>query len=168
MAKQIIYTAGYGNRTPEQFRKLLFDAHINSVFDVRRQDTGARIASYKPQNMGKTLDVRYYHWYQFGNNGDVDQYEVPKNEIDFLANYIRLYPKHLHCLICSECDAYKNDEVNCHRVFIAEAVSARLEQITGEDWAVVHLPMDIEVIKQPETPELRPCEPTGYTQRGGG
>jgi hypothetical protein len=39
------------------------------------------------------------------------------------------------CLLCAERYVYKDGEVNCHRVYVADS----LVKVLGEGWDVVHL-----------------------------
>jgi len=149
MRINIIYTAGYGNRTPEQFKKILEDAGIDYVIDVRRENTRARISSYTPYNMGKTLSgISYFHEHYLGNYfDDLDSYKdfILNSDSSELATIaINSITDHIEngctvCFICCELHAYVDGKVNCHRVHVAEAVAKKLQKITGEEWKIVHL-----------------------------
>jgi len=151
MANQI-YDAGYGDRTPKQFRKVLEDAGIDAVMDVRRKDTGARISSYRPENMRETLGMPYTHHGGYGRRKDetLDEFyhrlwHSPEADFPMMitcdANVIERTGRKM-CYICCEKHAYVDGKVNCHRVYVAEAVATKLEAITGEEWEVVHLDMN--------------------------
>jgi len=144
-----IYTAGYANRTPEQFRKLLAAVDIVIVVDVRREGSRARISAYIPgKPMERTLKsiyndpggIRVYRTaYELGNyESDLSDYSLDGKDrpLEFITEWASAVNV---CIICCERDAYKNGEVNCHRVYVADAVVAKLREMTGEEWEVIHL-----------------------------
>jgi len=148
MMKNVIYTAGYGNRTPDEFRKLLEGADVDVVFDVRRDKSRARIGSYNPgQQMCKTLlcgdqILVYKRVPQLGNYASsLSEYSLDdkKDYIFQIAEFLIHWNLYSPCFICCEKYAYVDGEVNCHRVHVADAVAARLREMTGEEWEVKHL-----------------------------
>lgn len=51
---RLLFTAGYGNSSPEDFLARLKDAGVEVVLDVRRKGSGARLFAYRP---GKPIDA---------------------------------------------------------------------------------------------------------------
>lgn len=143
-----IHDAGYGNRTPDEFRKLLVDAGVDVVFDVRRDKSHARIGSYNPgQQMAKTLCgnqiLVYKRVPQLGNYASsLSEYSL-NGKTDYIlqiAEFLIHWNFYSPCFICCERNAYKNNgKANCHRVHVADAVAEELRKLTGKPWGIEHL-----------------------------
>jgi len=146
-----VYTAGYGNRAPDEFRKLLVDAGITHVLDVRRTGRG-RLRAYDTgdgmRNTMKESGIIYSHWPRLANYSrsllaykrSLYSYDA-KDQLDSLAGgwFWGRKPEERDCIICCEKYAYVNGKVNCHRVYIANALVRRIRKQSGEEWEVKHL-----------------------------
>lgn len=144
---KVLFTIGYGNSAPEDFLKRLNDAKITVVMDVRRKGSKSWCKAYHAGNaMGKLIDCAgfwYRQWYFFGNRWDILEVyrgwiskgrplEVVK-ELAFRMN--NSMKDDIICILCSERDAYKDGVVNCHRVYVADA----LVKVLDEGWTVKHI-----------------------------
>lgn len=143
-----IFDIGYGNRTPDELRKALTDADIDTVFDVRRKNSRARIGCYNPgDQMMKTLRsvysiLAYKLFPEFGNYASsLSEFSLAGKEefIESVGCWIAHNNIVAPCFLCCELHAYKGDKVNCHRVYVAGAVAAKLRGMTGEEWRLRHL-----------------------------
>jgi len=144
MDRKILYDIGYGNQQPDDFLKRLKDAGIAVVMDVRRRGSSAWRNEYKPGTLARWLQTERIYTYsagEFGNNCDaLSDYpdwlaEHRGIELGALVHVIQSYPHLSLCLLCAERHAYKDGEVNCHRVHVADA----LVKLLGEGWEVCHL-----------------------------
>ena len=144
---RIINTAGYGNEPPTKFQQKLADAEVDAVFDVRRKGSHARIIQYNPgERMCKTLWrdslFAYRLMPRLGNYAaSLSQYSLDGKEdiIEAIAKWMIHFNIYDPCFLCCELHAYVDGEVNCHRVYVAEAVAKKLREMTGEEWEVRHL-----------------------------
>lgn len=144
-----ITTIGYGNRTPDELIAILKENNIQLVFDVRRIGTRARLRTYDHgANFKRFLgqhDIQYGEIqnpnFCIGNQYDsLDEYNqnIKTGVMEWLAEHIISYSSNT-CFLCCELHAYKDDEPNCHRVHIADAVAEELIKLTGEPWGIEHL-----------------------------
>ena len=154
-----LFTIGYGNNTPDVFLKRLTDAGVTTVYDTRRADSGSWCAQYcQGYAMFNWFDydcwvkhhvrIEYYIASRLANNFDtlsefnawlsLSGEQGGKHHIEWLAELIAGENK-IPCLLCCELQAYKNGEVNCHRVHVADALVKQLNEITDDKWSVVHL-----------------------------
>jgi len=147
-----LFTIGYGSDIPEDFVKRLKDAGITAVLDVRREHSKSWCGSYKPglRWMGKFLSdagIGYGAWHSLGNNFDAlwayqEWLESKPTSTTSARGYLTMLQYELkkgeddvYSLLCSERKAYRGGKVNCHRVYVADALVAML----GEGWEVIHL-----------------------------
>jgi len=152
MGRNILYTIGYGGKMPTVLVKQLTDAGVEYVVDVRRHDSRAFRGYYNPGvRMAVTLsEFGYRHSFAFGNyfqtddSDGLDEYAVSMAEPD--ANMVMditiaavIAMQHVVCFLCAEKLPYVMGKVNCHRVYVAEAVAKQLEEMTGEGWDISHL-----------------------------
>lgn len=171
MAKRI-YTAGYGNLTTGEWRNLLKSSEIELVIDVRRKGSKSWKGSFNAGvQMEATVDpITYMQGSVFGNTSEsLDIYATTMTDAGILAAIEAVAMSAMMCvvcLICCEKHAYVGGEANCHRVHVAEAVVTKLREKTGEEWQVVHLPVDIEVLRQPQQQALTPCDAVGCVKKG--
>lgn len=149
----ILYTVGYGGKTPTVLVCQLADAGVEYVVDVRRHDSRAFAGYYFPGLpwIGQTLQAfKYRHSAVFGNyfqtedSDGLDEYAVSMSEPDDamamdITEAAVLAKYQVTCFLCSCKLPYKNGVVDCHRVYVAEAVAKRLEVMTGEGWSIEHL-----------------------------
>ncbi|MHA2069002.1 MAG: hypothetical protein ACXABY_31960 [Candidatus Thorarchaeota archaeon] len=148
MAEKVIYTAGYGNNSPEVFLGRLKAAGIDYVFDVRRQWSKSWCAAYhQGKKIQKTIEgsgMWYREWYALSNRYDrLDAYlewldSSGLRYIEDLAGRGAIWQSGSKiCFLCAEGDPYEKDGVTprCHRVYVAEALVKQL----GDGWSVVHL-----------------------------
>jgi uncharacterized protein (DUF488 family) len=151
MAEKVIYTAGYGNNSPEVFLGRLKAAGITLVIDVRRRYSKAWCSSYHSGNNMRNylmLDggIAYVHWPWIANNHSSLSkfkrwlYAQGIGEAEGLSENIENAVENngrVCCLLCAEGDPYEKDgaTVRCHRVHVAEALVKQL----GDGWSVVHL-----------------------------
>lgn len=149
MSEKILYTIGYGDSMPEDFVTRLEDADISVVLDVRRKGSKSwnRKYNHGSDASGMAMLLRnggmlYGTWPVLGNPFDrLDAYVDYLSKDRQLANIeklVRLVEERsddVICLLCCERDAYKDDEVNCHRVYVADA----LVKLLGDGWEVCHL-----------------------------
>lgn len=125
----VLYTAGYGNRTPEGFFYIV-PYHV-LVVDVRWGDRG-RIAPFHADNLQKTFTERgqlYLHAHELGNPDRVnvgEWWEAMKNDpdvqpwMDRLTAWLSIM-KHDVLLMCAE-----SDVARCHRNEIAMELVQRI------------------------------------------
>lgn len=149
MSNNVIHTAGYGNRAPGEFVKLLLDAGISVAIDVRRTGSKGRLRAYDyGKGMRCTIKTAGMEYWNFSAKSLGNHYDsLPKyrDNIREHSEVIRglsesiVITRSSPCFICAEKYAYVDDIVNCHRVYVAEAVKFKLEALTGEVWEVVHL-----------------------------
>ncbi len=146
-----LYTIGYGNQKPDDFLARLTDAGVNVVLDVRREESGAWCTQYRwgmgngmddlmiasgilylwaPELANTCLNLDDYAWWISTSEGKVKVRAL----YDEILSY-RINPDNVFCILCTERNAYKDGVVNCHRVYVADA----LVKLLGEDWDVVHL-----------------------------
>jgi len=140
MTDDKLYTIGYGNRKPDELIKILKDAGVRFIIDVRRHDSGARLYQYRPgepiQKLLNEHGIGYEHWSFYGNyfrNDWPQQYKRflhrNREQINISIDDIFAIGKPT-CLLCAEIDHAK-----CHRSILAD----KLAEILGDDWKVVHL-----------------------------
>jgi len=151
MMDKVLYTAGYGSDAPEAFLKRLTDAGVTVVLDVRRKGSKSWCLRY---NQGRACgmemllfeaNIGYREWWEFGNRFDELSAYLEWLDVVMEGKYIegraRVIEKNtglVFCLLCSERDAYKDGkdgEVNCHRVYVADA---RVKGL-GDGWSVEHI-----------------------------
>jgi len=149
-------TVGYGNEPPEEFRERLKKAGIALVIDVRFRQA-ARLGCYRAtedpdKGMGALLAGRHdepiesgitYIWCpELGKPKEMPmdafcsqvlETEKGKKMLGGVCWWIDRLCK--VCLLCCERHAYKDGEVNCHRVLVADAAI----KLLGDDWEVVHI-----------------------------
>ena len=143
-----LFTIGYGNDPPEKFLARLKAAGVTVVLDVRRYNSKARLRCYdsgRRAGMSKLLaesDITYWEYSFFSNRNDTLlcyaawlKSSCMCDAVELLANTISCIPSSAFCLLCAERDAYKDGEVNCHRVYVADA----LVKLLGAGWSVEHL-----------------------------
>ena len=148
-----IHTKGYGGLTPTQLVEDLKAAGIEAVVDVRRTKSRAFRAYYNSgdRQIGITLSMfNYHHASIFGNefqtedNDGLEEYSAMLSnpddnmKMDILVEAV-FAKKLATCFLCAEKHAYVDSKVNCHRVYVAEAVAAKLTEMTGAEWKIVHL-----------------------------
>lgn len=153
----IIYTIGYGNRSVKEFDKVL-DANRNITFiiDIRRPGCKSwnGIYGYGFPNIGLHLweslaipDLYYVEAPCFQNKFDtLSEYHAwikskdAQKHIKKWAKTIALIMKFGRgvCLLCAELEAVKDHKVNCHRVYVAEAIREQLIKL-GTKCVIKHL-----------------------------
>ena len=151
-----ILTCGYGNDKPDKFLERLKAAGVELVIDVRYYKNARlgcyRATGYDDRGMAAFLagkpeepiaDIIEYIWCpELGKPkemplGDYVHNVLETNEGEkflWLANW-HIRRRANICLLCAERDAYKDDEVNCHRVYVADA----LVELLGDGWTVEHI-----------------------------
>lgn len=144
---KIIYTAGYGNDVPEKFLGRLKAAGVTVVLDVRREGSKSWCNSY---HYGKAMErflgeIKYGLWPSLANHFDVleaykEWLESPPTESTSARGFLTemqylMNRDDIFCFICAERDAIKDGVVNCHRVYVADA----LVNLLGNEWSVIHI-----------------------------
>ena len=151
-----LYTIGYGNDPPDKFLERLREAGIDLVIDVRYYEA-ARLGCYRAtghhdRGMSALLAgisdepvdmaIEYMWALELGKEKDMplDEFCSHVLETDSGYKFIGLASwwtrrRKAVCILCCERDAYKDGEVNCHRVYVADA----LVKMLGPEWSVVHL-----------------------------
>lgn len=136
--KNIIYTIGYGNRTPEQFFAMLPSLDSATLIDVRYSPRGWHIGYSRKQLERKFGDA--YLWFRLLGNtsGSADTWVPPtpdngvsaEDALQGIAECMQHGMKTFAnvILMCAEVD-----HARCHRRFVAEALAA----LTGAE--IVHL-----------------------------
>lgn len=145
---KVLMTAGYGNQKPEDFVERLKDAGVTVVLDVRRKGSKSWNGKYNHGSFASGMamlmrdaGILYGTWPVFGNAFDVlSAYSAwlaksRSTQILDLSNRIGERPQAVFCLLCAERDAHKDGVVNCHRVYVADA----LVKLLGPEWTTVHL-----------------------------
>lgn len=125
--KGIIYTIGHSNHSPEKFIRLLTEAKIQVIVDVR-SNPGSPWASYaNPHDLRQILNVAGIQYLYLGNvlggrPNDPDcynqqtgeaNYQVIQNKESFqrgLHQLLKGLVKYRICIMCSE-----EDPSHCHR-----------------------------------------------------
>jgi uncharacterized protein (DUF488 family) len=145
----VLYTVGYGNQKPEDFVKRLKDAGVTWALDVRREGSGAWHGKYNQGMsmevllaMAKKKPIGYSECPQMGNTCDsLEEYaemlDAFPEMIKDLSGFFDIAGacNETFCILCAERRAYKDGAVNCHRVYVADA----LVKILGDEWTVKHL-----------------------------
>ena len=138
---KVLYTIGYGNSKPEDFMARLKKAGVTVVLDVRRDGASSWCNSYHQGHQMRLLlypDIKYLASSSLGNKYDtLDAYKKWINtggwvEIESREGIFDDYAGETICLLCAERDAHKDGEVNCHRVYVADA----LVKLLGDEWEV--------------------------------
>ena len=130
----IIYTIGYGNDSPDKFLARLKNAGIDYLVDVRRKGTRAWCREYWGCNISEWIyssdtDVIMISSGMFGNIHGLEGYKawlggsVGTARIKDLISDLETVYAQRPCIMCSEKQAYKDGEVNCHRVYVAEELA---------------------------------------------
>lgn len=151
---RILFTAGYGNSSPEDFLERLKKAGVTVVLDVRRSGSkswnGKYNQGYSMRGLVENKSIEYWPLPYLSNNYDtLEAYnswldsQTMREEADLLSAIIEDdYLGHTLCILCAERDAYKAPHpgrlyfvVNCHRVYVADA----LAKLLGDDWSVKHI-----------------------------
>lgn len=153
-----IYTVGYGNRAWEDFSRILVGNEIGVVIDVRREGSRAWSHVYTQgyrHFANRLLQIRPHDkaiWYVAAP--ELSNIPAPLKDYDawlhrsegagVIKSWMHIFDSYMHlginpCLMCAELLPYKNDEVNCHRVLIADCLRERLLYWTGYDYSIVHL-----------------------------
>lgn len=152
MEKKILYSAGYGNQKPADFLARLKDAGVTVVMDVRRKGCKSWCGAYRHaigdgfggmENLMKTAEIKYVDWSTLSNlHETVQEYKawldavLDGKRIELLVKEMNDYQEdEVFCLLCAERDAYKDGAVNCHRVYVADA----LVKLLGDEWEVQHI-----------------------------
>lgn len=152
-----LMTIGYGNSSPEKFLARLKDAGVAVVLDVRRKGSKSWNGKYNQGNsMGSLLwgdmnkeipEIEYGTWPSLANKFDElwayqrwlqSKPTSTSSAAGFLSELqykIKKNKDSAYCLLCAERDAYKDGKVNCHRVYVADA----LVELLGSEWEVKHL-----------------------------
>lgn len=116
MAKRVICTAGYGGTTPTNLVKMLEEASIEYVIDVRRHDSRAYRGYYNPgrRGMGMTLSKFIYrnaialgNYFQTKHSNGLDEYVASisnpdDNMIMDIAEVAVTCKQYVTCFICCE------------------------------------------------------------------
>lgn len=144
MGKELM-TAGYGNQKPDDFLARLKTAGVTWVFDVRREGALSWNGRYRHGVQMEALlahgPIGYSMEIGLGNRccslGSYRTWiEVYSEAIEHLAAAFDVgLIYETPCLLCSERDAYKYGEVNCHRVYVADALVKEL----GDGWTTRHI-----------------------------
>lgn len=144
-----VFSVGYGNRTPDEFVKLLKDAGITAVMDVRRENSRGRLRCYDAgtdRGMAKlvsTAGIKYYEESDYGNREDsVKAYKEwlgsgDRPDMVWCTVWGLKQTVGVFCVVCACGDPFEKNGITprCHRYYVAEAL---LEQL-GEGWSVSHL-----------------------------
>lgn len=145
----VLYTIGYGGRTPSDLLERLFNYDIDWVVDVRI-DPGAYLGAFRAGKNIKSLlgpDIGYRWMHELGNQykDAVDwMYKYTHNlhtkgniackALSRLVDKLEFVTRTKVCLLCAERNAQK-----CHRSIIATSVATKLKEITQANWRVVHI-----------------------------
>jgi len=149
MGQNVLYTCGYGNDAPAVFLKRLADAGVTKVVDIRSAGCRGWCRSYVWGGpMGRSIEEAlgspvYITWSQLSNpylslpeyKEWLDSEEGSKKLGALESAFQTAFTNKVVCLLCSERDAYKDGEVNCHRVYVADA----LIKMLGDGWRVEHI-----------------------------
>ncbi len=115
------YTIGYGNRKIDDFLKVLTEAGITAVCDVRRDPYHAWSGTYTFSKLQKILSERGIHYYWLDELGNPSKENVTEFELLMekeaeprLTRLLALDEKSI-CLLCAEMDVER-----CHRSIIAQ------------------------------------------------
>lgn len=149
-----LYTAGYGNTSPDKFLLFLAGKGVTHIYDIRRSCNPAGRPMLKP---GAVLDIYCSHrgltylWTKgLGKpmNQTFEDYRESiltgsrKATFDTLALRIKLIAAHggKPCLLCAEGNPFENDNrtPKCHRVILGTALA---EMLGSNMWTVSHLIM---------------------------
>lgn len=144
----MIFTIGYGRKTPDQFYRMLADNTVTCVADVRLRPKGYL---YHWHREGLERDMKKhgirYEWIEScGNLNPPDQPPKLKDEGACLRRLRELEPQcERLALLCAEDDPQPSPKIpyGCHRLYIAERLSERPLHITSE-------------IPEPELESLKP------------
>lgn len=136
--KQIM-TAGYGNLAPDDFVKLLKDAGITLVVDVRRENTKGRLRAYDA-GLGNGMEALMnaagiaYHDHPSLAKKESDTLDEYKAWLDtrdggltssgLYATIEVLWPDEVVCLVCAEGNPFETDGVTprCHRAHLLKSL----------------------------------------------
>ena len=142
-----IYDAGYGNRSAADFVKLLKDAGITVVLDVRRKGSRSWNGKY---NQGVNMEVLLANYdigyqdesYLANECESLDEYKewlsISSEGIEWLVlGFDNGAVYETFCLICACGDIFEKDGTTprCHRYYVSKSLVKEL----GEGWEVVHL-----------------------------
>jgi uncharacterized protein (DUF488 family) len=142
-----LYTVGYGNRKPGEFLRLLKDAGITLVIDIRRSGSKSWCGKY---HQGESMEA----WLHENGLKYSDHPELA-NSFSTLAAYQAwletkdggltssslyaiievLWQDEVVCLVCAEKYPYRDGKPMCHRVLLANEL---LEDF-GKGWHVSHI-----------------------------
>ena len=144
-----VKTVGYGGRDPDDLRKLVVDADVTMVVDVRRYDSGAYLNVYRPDQIWKLFHqdgISHVHYGEFGKPKDmaIDDYVGQvlaggdqQRILRVLVAACKAFPEASICFLCAEGDVYEKDgkTPRCHRYYVAEALARGL----GDGCEVSHI-----------------------------
>jgi len=126
-SQPVIFTIGYGNRTPEQLLQILQDNHIDVVWDIRANPHGwsgfyryPKIASWLRENK-----ILYRHFSVLGNpSKKLEDFRLSWATKTFILSVIeRQKETNVNvCLLCAEKDPQK-----CHRSLIVKQLGLEAE-----------------------------------------
>lgn len=133
-----LYSAGYGSRSPDQFVKLLKDAGITLVVDVRRENSKGRLRAYDA-GLGNGMEalvnaagIDYHDHPSLANVFDtLDEYKAWLATRDggltssgLYATIEVLWPDEVVCLVCAEGKPFEPDGTTprCHRVHLLKSL----------------------------------------------
>ncbi len=143
-----IYTIGHSNHTQEQFLKLLTDARIQVLVDVR-SNPNSQWAQFANRNNLKwvltSVHIKYIYLGDVlgGRPEDTDSYNHQTNKIDYeivrkkdsfkngIGRVLNGLKKYRVCIMCAE-----EDPTSCHRnLLVAESLrreGAKILHIRGD------------------------------------
>lgn len=147
-----IFSCGYGNRAPDEFLKLLKDAGITLVIDVRREGSKSWCGAYRwgcgngfggMANLLGAGGIKYSTHPELANQHStlaayqawLDTWDGGLASSGLYALIEVLWQDEVVCLVCAEKYPYKDGEAMCHRVLLADELLSDF----GESWGVVHL-----------------------------
>ena len=132
-----LYTIGYGNRTPEQFKQVIAASGVTDIYDIRRKGK-ARLRCYDPGSIRKLLGERYYEHipelskgedesfddYTASLGGDRKKAAAGLADSLFADFQLALNP----CLLCAEGKVFDDlKHPRCHRFYLAQFLKSVLE-----------------------------------------
>lgn len=143
-----IYSIGFTKKSAEDFFKLLRDAKVTKIIDLRRNNKSQLAGFAKEEDLKYFLkfisNIKYEHIlslatpeellkkYRKDNNWAYyeKEYEKILDNIDSKSGYEKILDKNeIICLLCSE-----NEPKFCHRRLVLEYINKNVEKIN-----IVHL-----------------------------
>jgi uncharacterized protein (DUF488 family) len=133
-AVEKIYTIGYEGKTTNEFLKILHEANISLVIDVR-ENPNSRKKGFSKKALSEILKndgILYKHIVELGTPKEIrNEYQVNGN-IECLLNQYRTYlienPEHIETLLNTIADnsaclmCFEKLPIQCHRFVIAEYI----------------------------------------------